>query len=213
MVDPLMLLAFAAAVFAIVITPGADMAIIVTSALGGGRAAGLAAVVGVALGALAHIAFSAVGLSALVAASPSALTLLGWFGTFYLLWIGVAFLRAGGTLALAGPAAAVPARAAWRRAVLTNLLNPKAYLFMLAIFPQFMRRDGWPTWLQALLLGALILAIAVPVYSVIALAAARAGGRLTERPGAARWINRSAGAVLLTIAATMAAAQAAGLHA
>lgn len=213
MVDPLMILAFAAAVFAIVITPGADMAIIVSSALGGGRAAGLAAVAGVALGAFAHIAFSAAGLSALVAASPAVLTLLGWFGTFYLLWIGLAFLRAGTTLSLTGTASALPARAAWRRAMLTNLLNPKAYLFMLAIFPQFMRKDGLPAWLQALLLGALILAIAIPVYSVVAIAAARAGGRLTERPGAALWINRSAGAVLFAVAATMAAAQAAGLHA
>src|SRR3546814_2552918 len=80
MVELILILAFATAVFAIVITPGADMTIILTSALSGGRSAGLAAVGGVATGGLAHILFSVAGLTAIVAAVPAALTVLGWIG-------------------------------------------------------------------------------------------------------------------------------------
>src|SRR3546814_10924146 len=84
MVELILILAFATAVFAIVITPGADMTIILTSALSGGRSAGLAAVGGVATGGLAHILFSVAGLTAIVAAVPAALTVLGWIGAAYL---------------------------------------------------------------------------------------------------------------------------------
>ena len=208
MVETLLLMAFATAVVTIVITPGADMAIIVTSALGGGRAAGLAAVAGVATGGLAHILFSAAGLTALVTAVPVALTVLGWVGAVYLLWLGAAFLRTGGQKAIQSRDRAITPSAAWRRAAVTNLLNPKAYLFMLAIFPQFIRPNGWPVWLQASVLGALLLAIAIPVYSGLALAAAHAGRGLMTRPGTALWVNRAAGAVLLLLGMALAITQA-----
>ncbi len=94
----------------------------------------------------------------------------------------------------------------------TNLLNPKAYLFMLVVFPQFIRRDGWPVWLQALTLGAILLAIAVTIYGGIALAAARAGRRLMDRPDIRLWINRGAGGALLLLGIALAAAQIAELR-
>mgnify|MGYP003575780256 CR=1 FL=1 len=207
MVEFILILAFATAVFAIVITPGADMTIILTSALSGGRSAGLAAVGGVATGGLAHILFSVAGLTAIVAAIPAALTVLGWIGAAYLFWLGTAFLRAGGGDSLTGWSDALSPQEAWRRAAVTNLLNPKAYLFMLAVFPQFIRPDGWPVWLQASLLGALLLAIAIPIYSGLALAAAHMGRGLMARPGATVWLNRMAGVVLLLLGAALAAAQ------
>jgi len=208
MSDPLILWAFAAAAVAIVVVPGADMAIILTSALGGGRAAGLAAVGGICMGAATHIAFSAIGISALVAASPVALALLGWAGAAYIVWLGAGFLRSSGAaLPLAAAGRIAPAEA-WRRGVTTNLLNPKAYLFMLVVFPQFIRAGGWPAGVQALVLGALLLAIAVPIYSGLALAAAQAGQALVRRPETGRIINRGAGLVLVALGLALAAGQA-----
>ena len=37
----------------------------------------------------------------------------------------------------------------FRRALTTSLLNPKAYIFMLAIFPQFLRPGQGPLWVQS----------------------------------------------------------------
>jgi threonine/homoserine/homoserine lactone efflux protein len=79
---------------------------------------------------------------------------------------------------------------------------------MLIVFPQFIRRDGWPIAVQALLLGGLVLAIAVPVYSGLALAAARAARGLLARPGAILLVHRGAGILLGGIGLTLAAAQA-----
>ncbi len=208
MAEPLMIWAFVAAVVAIVITPGADIAIIVTSALSGGRRAGLAAVAGVASGGAAHIAFSVVGLTALVAASPGALAALSWAGAAYLIWLGVSFLRASDAPDIAGRVAPVSPAAAWRRAALTNLLNPKAYLFMVVVFPQFICPDCWPVWIQALVLGVLLLGIAVLIYAVIAIAAAGFGNRIITDPQTVAWINRGAGMLLALLGLGLALAQA-----
>ena len=202
-----MMWAFVAAVVAIVITPGADMAIIVTSALTRGRRAGLAAVAGVASGGSAHIIFSAAGLTALVAANEKALGALSWAGAAYFIWLGATFLRASRARGLERSRPVSPA-AAWRRAALTNLLNPKAYLFMLLVFPQFICRDCWPVWAQALVLGGLLLAIAMVIYAVIALAAAQLGARVLSDDRAAVWINRGAGMLLALLGIALAAAQA-----
>lgn len=203
-----MLWAFVAAVVAIVITPGADMAIIVTSALSGGRRAGLAAVAGVVSGGTAHIAFSAVGLTALVAAHEGALAVLSWAGAAYLIWLGVSFLRASGGPAINGCVVAVSPPAAWRRAALTNLLNPKAYLFMVIVFPQFICRDCWPIWRQAVVLGGLLLGIAMVIYAMIALTAAHIGTRVLGDSRTAVWINRGAGFLLALLGLGLAVAQA-----
>src|SRR3546814_14667368 len=77
---------------------------------------------------------------------------------------------------------------------------------MLAVFPQFIRPDGWPVWLQALLLGALLLAIATPIYSGLALAATHMGRGLIAKPGAMVWLNRMAGVAPLLLGASLAAA-------
>jgi threonine/homoserine/homoserine lactone efflux protein len=85
--------------------------------------------------------------------------------------------------------------------------EPKAYLFMLVVFPQFIRPGGWPAGVQALVLGALLLAIAVPIYSGLALAAAQAGAALSRRPDTGRLINRAAGLVLVALGLALAAGQ------
>lgn len=193
------LLAFMAAALAIVIVPGADMALVMGSAAGGGRRAGLAAVAGITLGAIAHILASAVGLTALVVASPLILSLLGWLGAFYLIWLGIGFLRSPGGALPGGPARGIRPARILRDALATNLLNPKAYLFMLAVFPQFIRPDGWAPWAQTGVLGLMLLSVSVPVYTIIALAAARAGAGLAGRPGALAWLNRISGLLLVGV--------------
>jgi len=192
---------------AIVIVPGADMAIVLTSALGGGRAAGLAAVGGITMGAATHIAFSALGISALVAASPLGLAVLGWAGAAYIVWLGIGFLSTDNAALAIEATGQIAPREAWRRGIAANLLNPKAYLFMLVVFPQFIRPGGWPAGVQALVLGALLLAIAVPIYSGLALAAAQAGAALSRRPNTGRLINRAAGLVLVALGLALAAGQ------
>ncbi|HEX5378691.1 MAG TPA: LysE family translocator [Phenylobacterium sp.] len=199
-----MLLTFLATVAAIIVTPGADMAVILGSTLQAGRRQGYAALAGVLSGALVHVGVAALGLSALIAASPGLLRIIALAGSVYLVWIGVSLARSGAELALGlkGPAGGW---AAWRRAVVTNLLNPKAYLFMLAIFPQFLKPGGWPNWAQTLVLGAILVASAGLLYGLMVAVSAAVAGRGGVRPGATLWIGRLTGIYLAGLGLVMAA--------
>ena len=201
MIQGAMFLTFLATVAAIIITPGADMAVILGSTLRAGRRQGLAALAGVLSGGLVHVSVAALGLSALIAAYPGVLKIVALIGSAYLVWIGVSLARSGAELAVAGEGAA-SGWAAWRRAAGTNLLNPKAYLFMLAVFPHFLKPGGWPSWAQALVLGAILLSCAGLLYGLMVLAAAR----LTAGGGApTRWIGRATGVYLAGLGVVMAA--------
>ena len=89
------------------------------------------------------------------------------------------------------------------RAVLTCLLNPKAYAFMLAVFPAFMlsatSADAATTALstRALQLGSIIAATQVAVYGAVAVSAASARRWAGASPQAQRWTACTVGATLI----------------
>ena len=193
-------------VFGIILLPGLDMACVLGCTLGGGRRAGLASIAGIVTGAVAHVVIGGLGVAAILLVMPALFNALLVAGAAYVAWIGLQLVRsgvlfdAGGTPEAAGAAAAVALSTAYRRGMLTNLLNPKAYAFMLAVFPQFVRREWGPVWLQAALLGAIIVATQFSVYGTVVLAAAGARAWLAARPRALAAIGRSVGLLLLAVA-------------
>ena len=122
-------------------------------------------------------------------------------GAVYLVWIGISLARSGVDLAVRATSAP-SGWAAWRRAAGANLLNPKAYLFMLAVFPHFLKPGGWPSWMQALALGAILLACAGLLYGLMVVAADRLAA---GRGGATRWVGRVTGIYLAGLGVAMAA--------
>ena len=184
----------------IIALPGMDMAFVLASALTGGRRSGLAAVSGLVAGGWIHVAFGALGIGLLLQAAPGALQALLVIGSAYVAWIGWTLLR--GVATLGEPAASArPAHATFGRAVVTCLLNPKAYLFMLAIFPQFLRLEYGSLWVQAAALGLIIAITQAGVYGSLAIAAGGARQWLADRPGASVAMARTVGAVLILCAA------------
>jgi len=121
-------------------------------------------------------------------------------GSLYIAWIGWSLTRStsvfGGLPALEQS----PPWRTFRQAALTCLLNPKAYLFMLAIFPQFLRLEYGSLWIQALALGLIIALTQTGVYGSLALAAAGARQWLADRPGASVVMARAVGSVLILCA-------------
>lgn len=71
--------------------------------------------------------------------------------------------------------------------LLTNLLNPKMALFVLALFPQFIRADAGSVVLQMLLLATVLNAIGVVVNGLVILTASQVGGSLLGRGSFGRW--------------------------
>jgi len=188
-------------VFGIVILPGMDMAFVLGSALVGGRRTGLAAVAGLIAGGVCHVVMGASGLAVLLALVPTAFNAMLIAGSLYVAWIGWGLCRVDKGLALEGPRAILSPRATFARAALTNLMNPKAYVFMLAVFPQFIRPERGSIAGQAVVLGVIIAATQAGVYGTIAWLADGVRDWLGSHPGANRGIARTIGALLIAVAA------------
>lgn len=172
-------LAFVGAGLIVNLAPGPDVLFATASGIQGGPKAGVAAGLGVAGGAIWHVALAALGFSALIAAMPQALLALKWGGAAYLLWLAWKSWHAGAATSTTG--ALTPGRA-FLRGALTNLLNPKPIFFLLAFLPQFIRPEYGPEWQQIAILGgtfALTGALVTAGYGLIAgLIGRTAGARM-----------------------------------
>jgi len=187
---------FFALVFGVVILPGLDMAYIMGSALSGGRRAGFAALGGVVVGGGCHVVMTGLGVSVLLRTVPGAFNALLITGALYIAWIGVSLLRSDAAFSVAATGDR-PLAATFRQGMLTCLLNPKAYLFMLAIFPQFLRPQYGALLAQAAVMWLIIALNQVLVYGGLALAADRARQWLSREPAAGAFVARSVGVLLI----------------
>lgn len=149
--DPATIAAFAGAGILLNLTPGSDVMFASASGLSGGPRAGIAAAAGISLGGLVHTALAAFGLAALIAASPAAYEAIRWLGAAYLLFLAVRTWRAPPDTGHGTGANSL--HIAFRRGFLTNMLNPKVALFILALLPQFTTPGAGPIWHQILILG------------------------------------------------------------
>ncbi|TYB65313.1 LysE family translocator [Nonomuraea sp. PA05] len=135
--------AFGGVVLLGAMSPGPDFAVVVRRSAVSGRAHGMAAAAGIAVGVFAWVVAAATGVAALLAASAVAFTVVKVVGAAYLLYLGVRSLRAawrgGGALNLDVPdPGGRGSWAAFTEGLLTNVLNPKAALFFVALVPQFL---------------------------------------------------------------------------
>jgi RhtB (resistance to homoserine/threonine) family protein len=122
-----------------VASPGPDFALVLRQSLAHGRRTALWSSIGIGCGISVHIVYCLLGLGFFLKNSPAALTMVKYLGAAYLAYVGVQALRTSprtGDLDLAGNGAAAPtSRAAWTTGFLVNVLNPKAALFFIALFP------------------------------------------------------------------------------
>lgn len=187
-------------VFGVVLLPGLDMAFVMGSSLLGGRRSGLAAVGGIIAGGICHLAMGALGVAAILQWWPGLFRAMLLGGALYIAWTGWTLLGANSILLPAPDQRRASEAIIFRRAMVTSLLNPKAYLFMLAIFPQFLRPGQGPLWVQSGVLGAITALTQAGVYGALAFAASGASGWFERHPGAALVVARLMGMLLLATA-------------
>ena len=193
------LLAFAPVAALLTITPGAGTAMVVRSAVRGGRRRALVTTIGNSIGVLAWAGFAAVGIAAVVAASAEAFTALKLFGAVVLLIMGLRSLRGRRAAeTVAAPAGGAPLR----DGLVTSLANPKLAVFFAALFPQFVP-DRASVLVSALLMAAMIVAFDLVWYSTLAYLVARARRAFVEGPWLAR-AERFTGAVLVGLGVRLA---------
>lgn len=194
-----------AVVFGIIILPGLDMAFVMANSLLGGKRAGMAAVGGIVAGGFCHLAMATLGIAMLLQLWPGLFNTILLAGAAYIAWMGWTFLRGDSVFLPSASREVLAPPVIFRRAMLTSLLNPKAYLFMLAIFPQFLRTDEGPLWLQSSVLGAITAATQIAVYGTLALASSHATGWFARHPRASALTAKVMGVLLIATACASAA--------
>ena len=205
MVSLTALAAFSAVALGMVLTPGPNMAYLVSRSICQGRTAGMISLAGVALGFVTYMLLAAFGITALVFAIPYAYDALRLAGAAYLGWLAWNALKPGGRspfqvhdLPPDSP------RRLFAMGLLTNLLNPKIAALYLSLLPQFVDAEQGNVLGQTLMLGATQIAISVTVNALIVLGAGTVAAFLSGRPfwmAAQRWLM---GTVLAGLAASMA---------
>jgi threonine/homoserine/homoserine lactone efflux protein len=188
------LLVFVGVAVVLTLTPGPATAMVIRSALRGGRRHALMTTLGNSLGILFWAVASAVGVSALVAASEAAFLVLKVGGAVLLVSMGIASLRRRPRPEAFEPVEPSAARG-FRDGLVTCLANVKAAVFFVALFPQFVP-SGAPMLPTALAMSLLIVALDLVWYSTLALAVTRVRGAFV----ASRWprrLERVTGGVLV----------------
>lgn len=180
------ILPFALTSLIIELTPGPNMGYLAVLSIDRGRRAGLAAVGGVALGLLMLGLAAGFGVGSLISETRWLYETLRWGGVAYLVWLAWDSYREAQKPLVAEDADKNLA-GYFGRGLVTNLLNPKAAVFYIAVLPNFIAATE-PAASQALLLTLVYVAVATAVHLGIVLLASTlqpllASDRIRSRSG------------------------------
>ncbi|MCY0855795.1 leucine efflux protein LeuE [Cupriavidus sp. D39] len=140
----------------IVLLPGPNSMYVLSVAAQRGVREGYKGACGVFLGDAILMVLSAAGVASLLKASPALFYVVKYIGAAYLGWIGFQMLRGavrawtsrgsdGGAVAAQAQAPVDRAVSPFRKALVVSLLNPKAILFFISFFIQFVDPQfGYP---------------------------------------------------------------------
>jgi len=152
-------------------SPGPDMLLIINYAMARSRLPALACVAGICAGLSVHISLSIFGVAALIAASTTLFTLIKVVGALYLIYLGIkSFSASAQTLVPNSQSLQVAQPSlmnAFRAGMLCNMLNPKATLFILAVFTQLVEVET--SVLDKIAYGAFILTLVLVVWGLFAM--------------------------------------------
>jgi threonine/homoserine/homoserine lactone efflux protein len=193
------------------IAPGPDTAYIVGRSVQLGWRGGVAAALGIGAGCITHVLAAAVGLSALLVASATAFTAVKWLGAAYLCYVGLTMLFSrpkNPDVTAPHENVAVPLSRVFWQGALTNVLNPKVAMFFLAFLPQFVDADSPHKPLAFLALGLIFIFNGTLWCLSVAVAAARAAGRVRNSSRTIALINRGLGGLFVYLGVRIAFAQA-----
>jgi threonine/homoserine/homoserine lactone efflux protein len=200
------LLAFLLAVLVVTATPGPAFALIVRRAGLQGFRPAIATVLGLELGLFTWALLAGLGLAAVVAASEVAYWVLRVVGAGVLVYLGVRALRAA-RRADDATASAAPAHRpgrAFAEGLLVQLANPKAAVFVLALYTQFVPADV-RVLRYVLLLATLQVTVETVLYLGLA-AAVGSAGAFFRRSRVRRVLDAVSGSVLVALGLRVATA-------
>lgn len=207
MIDLSTLALFSGACLALTATPGPDMLLIASRSVSQGRRAGFATLAGIQAGTYCHALAAALGLSQLFLAVPIAYDAVRFAGAAYLLYLARKTFRSDATaLSPVTSQHRHSTATIFRQGLTTNLLNPKMALFVLALFPQFVRPEHGSIAVQILVLATVLNLIGIVVNGAVILSASRLSQRISARRRPSKLPQYLLGTVFVGLAARLAVA-------
>ncbi|GAA0955441.1 MULTISPECIES: leucine efflux protein LeuE [Streptomyces violaceusniger group] len=209
----------------IILLPGPNSLYVVSVAARRGPRTGYRAAAGVLCGDTVLMALSAGGVASLLHASPVLFAVVKFAGAGYLTWLAVGMLRGARALWRRRPGTAEAARSAaetpgtdgageaamgsadgerpYRRALVISLLNPKAILFFISFFVQFVDPDYAHPALSFVALGAWAQLFSITYLSVLIFSGTYLAATFRRRRKLRAGLSAAAGTAFLGFAAKL----------
>ena len=195
----------------IVLLPGPNSLYVMSVASRWGVGAGYRGACGIFLGDAILMVLSATGVASLLQTTPALFAVLKYAGAAYLAWMGLGLLRAARAIWREGvadgggqppPDAARP----FHTALLISLMNPKAILFFVSFFIQFVDPGYAFPALSFALLGAIVQLVSALYLSVLIFGGARLAQQFRRRRRLSAGAPGGVGALFIGFGAKLAGA-------
>jgi len=131
------ILAFILVSIGIIIIPGPNVLVVVSTSIAHGKVRGLQTVAGTSTAMLIQLCIAALGTSLFISTLANGFVWLKWLGVIYLLYLGVRHLLAVRSTS----DTIISAAGTFQRGFWVSLTNPKTILFFSAFLPQFTTPD------------------------------------------------------------------------
>ena len=204
MIDATTFMLFLIAVLTLFVSPGPNVAFVMSHGMSFGLRGGLAAAIGIGSADVVLTVLTATGVTAMVFAWSPAFDVLRIAGAAYLLWLAIKTLwsPAGAVTTKSGTAYLAFHKIA-RNAMLGSLLNPKALLFFMVFLPQFVDPAKGSIAVQLITLGLILSAASVVFNTLLGAFSGQLGMLLQRNPRAATLQKWLLGGVLAALAVRM----------
>jgi leucine efflux protein len=206
--------AYVVGAFLIILLPGPNSLYVLTHATRHGVRQGYLAAAGVFVGDTVLMVLTAAGAASLLMSNPLLFTIVQYAGAGYLAWIGLQMIR-GAWKSWRSPApiedAPEPVRVEsrarpFRKALAISLLNPKAILFFVSFFVQFVDPGYANPALSFVILGAVIQLFSFLYLTALIFGGTFLAGQFRRRHKLSAGLTSGVGAVFLGFAAKLATA-------
>ena len=203
-IDQATLITYLAILLGFVLVPGPAVLLTLARASTSGTRTGVATALGIAAGDILHTLMAVVGISAVIMASAFLFSVVKYLGAAYLVYLGLRAILE--KVDVDRPAATVrlSPKAAFRQAVLAEVLNPKSALFFLAFLPQFVQPENGSVSLQLIVLGVLFVLMGLLSTLVVAVSAGSVGNFLRRNPLVLRWQGKVVGCIYCALGVRLA---------
>ncbi|EMF54727.1 MULTISPECIES: leucine efflux protein LeuE [Streptomyces] len=201
----------------IVLLPGPNSLYVLSVAARRGIRTGYRAAAGVWVGDAVLMTLSAAGVASLLQANAVLFGIVKYAGAGYLSWLAVGMLRAAWGMwrsrhersSEGAGSEAVEGERPFRRALVTSLLNPKAILFFVAFFVQFVDPGYAYPALSFVVLGALAQIASFLYLSALIFSGTRLAATFRRRKALSAGATSAAGAMFLGFAVKLSLASSA----